>query len=112
MTRCSHLVCSRNARGASFAWRPWFSASGDRPALSLRSLPVRVVFSCCQPRIGKPLARHTSDHAVEAFKAMALHIAFVQAEGKLVQVAMQVLGTDFMIYAIDAALQERPNALD
>src|ERR1039458_1125018 len=112
MTRSSHLACSRNARGASSAWRPWFSSSGDRPAPSLRSLPVRGALSCDQPRISQPLARHPGDHAVEALKTVALHVALIQPERKFVQVARQMLGADFVIDAVDASFQDSPNAFD
>src|ERR1039457_4877402 len=47
---------------------------------------VQNLLSCDQRRIGQALADNGSDHRIQPLKTVALSVAFVQPEGKLIQV--------------------------
>ncbi len=57
-------------------------------------------------------ARYAINKAVEAVEGMALHVALIEAKGELINVAVQVLVAGVVIDAMQAPLQDRPNALD
>ena len=53
-----------------------------------------------QPRVGQTLSVNGFDEAVETVQRVNLHIAFVQAKGEFVNVAMQVLRAGMVIDAV------------
>lgn len=93
--------------------RSRFSASVDgrvrdpQPHLILLALS-----SCRQPRKGQAFSDRQMDHAVESLKGMTLHLALVQPEGRLVDVAAKVLRADLVVDAYHATLEDRPDAFD
>src|SRR5436190_13971093 len=76
------------------------------PAVWVRS------HSSDQILIGQPLASRAVDEAFQAAQRMPLHVAFIQAERELVNVAMQVLVAGVVIDAMQAALENCQNAFD
>src|SRR5574337_920292 len=97
---------------ASGAWPLLSWVWGGRSVRGLRSGLALGEFSCCQFLVGKVLANDRNHKTVEAFKGMAFHVAHIQAKRELVNVAMQMLLGNLMIDAIDAALQNSPDAFD
>jgi hypothetical protein len=62
--------------------------------------------------VGQPPAGCAVNEAFQPSQRMTLHVAFVESERELVDVPTEVLRADMMIGAIDAALQDSPNAFD
>ena len=62
--------------------------------------------------VGDAAASGRCDQVVQPLEVMALHVAFVQAEGELVHVPTKVLLAGMVVHAMQAALQDRPDAFD
>jgi hypothetical protein len=103
------------SRSFSASSPPSSWVSGDMPKPYRRSCRVsRAVLghSCDQILVGQPLASRAVNEAVEPQQRVPRHIAFVEAESELVNVATEMLRADMMEGAIDAALQNCPNRFD
>ena len=71
-----------------------------------------VSFSCGQPPIGQPLTNNGDDEAIQPFQGMPLHVASVEPECELINVAAYVLLADLVVNAIHATLEDRPDTLN
>lgn len=69
-------------------------------------------FSCGQILIGETATNGRAEHTGEPFHRMMAHVAVIEAEGELVDVAVQMLGAGVMINADQAPLHHRKDALD
>ena len=97
----SEDVCARrtpdqilyaSASVAAF-WLVSFSALADRRALRRQWRPVLLavsVLSLDQRLVGQPLASNAVHETVEARQGVVLDVAFVQPEGKFIDVAAKV----------------------
>jgi hypothetical protein len=88
------------------------SPEADMRAPNRPSYRALLESSLNQPRVGKALPVNGFDEAVEPLKRVPFHVAIVQTEGELVNVAVQVLRTGVMVDAVHPAFHHRPNALD
>src|SRR6185503_1122876 len=99
--------------GPSFAW-PSGGSSTPHP-LSCRGLEVRPASgrtSCGHLLVRDPLAAHSVNKTVEPFDGVAGNVAFVQSPGKLIDVPSKMLRADMVVDPVNAALQDRPDALN
>ena len=62
--------------------------------------------------VGETLASGSADETVEPLERVHLHVAIVQPECEFVDVAPKVLRAYLMVYAMNAALHDSPNAFD
>src|ERR1700746_2568239 len=117
------LMVSRSvssSRSSFASSRPWLSRSlayaPARDPRSCRGSRAALVFerhhSCDQIRVGQALPGRAVHKAVEAQQGTPRHIAFVEPESELVNVAAQMLRADVVEGAVDASLQDRPYAFD
>src|SRR5579864_100358 len=91
------------------------SSSGrgqGRPVLGQRSGLVSWAASCGQFLVGDPALGRGSDQAVQPLEGMALHVALVQSEGELVDVAAKVLVAGVVVDAVQSALEDRPHGFN
>src|SRR5579862_141025 len=97
---------------------PWILVSGDTPELSARWRQVLAAVSVSdgpssdQILVSEPLPCNARHEAVQPLQGMPLHVALIQPERELVNVAMQVLVAGVVIDAMQATLQDSPNALN
>jgi hypothetical protein len=70
------------------------------------------VASLNQPRICQALPVHRFDERVEPVKGVDFDIAFVEPEGELVNVVMQMLRAGVVVDAMHPALHHGPDAFD
>jgi hypothetical protein len=79
----------------------WISFSGAAVFASLEadargqyqpSCRVPLEFSLDEPRIGQPFPGHGLIESVNALQGVPFHVSVIEAEGELVNVAMQMLG--------------------
>jgi hypothetical protein len=63
-----------------------------------------------QRLVSQTLSGHAINEAIEPSKRVVFHVAFVQAEGKFIDIAAKVLLTRMMINADDAALENGEDA--
>src|SRR5260370_30794984 len=95
---------------------PWISALDDTPKPSAQWRSVLAAVSdypsSDQILVGEPLSRNAHHEAFQPLQRVALHIALIEPECELINVAAEMLWADVMERAVDAALQHRPNALD
>lgn len=62
--------------------------------------------------VGEALASRAGHEAIEPVQSVPLHVAVIQAEGKFVNVAAQVLFAGVVIDADQAALHDREHTFD
>lgn len=62
--------------------------------------------------VGKPPAGRAIDEAVQPQQGVPRDVSIIESERELVNVPTKVLRADMMIGAINAALQDSPNAFD
>src|SRR5574338_1627240 len=98
---------------ASFSSRrgPYPQADRTAPCRSRRRLSGGFSRSCDQLRIGEATANRRAEQAGEPLHGVAAHVAVVEAEGELADVADKVLGADVVIGADQATLEDRKDAL-
>jgi hypothetical protein len=92
----------------------WSSASADTvPRRELR-LILWAAWECslCESLVSQTLAGNTVNEAVEPRQGVVLDVAFIEAEGKFIDVAAKVLFAGMMIGANAAALENGKNAFD
>ena len=68
-------------------------------------------FSCDEFLVGKALARCGDDEIIQPRQCGDFHVSVIQAERKLVDVAVKVLRAYLMVDTVNAALHDGPNAL-
>lgn len=94
---------------------PWILASGDMPKpcpRSFRVSPEAWEHSSDQILVSEPPPRDAIDEDIQAIEGVALHVAFIEAKRELVNVTVQVLVACVVVDAVQAALQDGPNALN
>jgi hypothetical protein len=62
--------------------------------------------------IGKPFSSRAGHEAIETVKGVALYVPLVKPEGELINVAAKVFLAGMVVYADQAALENRENALN
>jgi hypothetical protein len=100
---------------AAVFWLVSSSASVDRPALHPQSrlvLLVVSVLSLDQRPVSQPLPGDTIHKAIEPRQGVIFDVAFVQPEGKFIDVAVEMLLAGVMIDTDQAAFENRENAFD
>ena len=75
---------------------------------ALRGCPV----SLDQPLVRETFSARVVDETIQPLEGVPLYIAIVQAEGELIDVALQVLRAGVMVDAMQPALQDGPYALN
>src|SRR6266487_3377639 len=98
---------------ASFSsWRDPYQQAG-RPALSRLRRRGSPGFSrsCDQLLVGEATANRRAEQAGEPVKRVAAHVAVMEAERELANVAVQMLGADVMERPENAALEDGKDAL-
>jgi hypothetical protein len=92
------------------------SAYRSEPYRQLRQAPlapfVMEALSLDQCLVRQTLSGNASHEAVEPGQCVVLNIAFVQSEGKFINVATKMLWTRMVVDTNDAALENRENALN
>jgi hypothetical protein len=92
------------------------SILADEPEPSQRSYPeLRAVWglhSSDQILVSRPLAGRAVNEAVDPLRGVPLDIAFIQAEGKLIDIAVHVLRADMVERAINAPLENGKETFD
>jgi hypothetical protein len=110
------IALSQFSRRAFCAFsRTSFWASADMREPRQPSRPISsgpLVSSFDQRLIGKALASGSPDKTFKSRERVVLNIAFVQAEGKLVNIAAKMFRAGVVIDADQAALENRENALN
>lgn len=110
------MTCSESCRADVRVFSlACFSALADTPAPRPRFDPApsgASVCSCDQLLVGDALAGGRGYHRIEPSEGLALDVALVQSEGKLVEVAPRMLAAGVVINANDAAFHDRENAFD
>ena len=89
--------------GSKESVQPWL----ELPALTLHSSD-----SPYKGGIGQSFSEGFSKKGLDPVQRVDLAISFVQAIGKLVDVALQVLDAELVVDPVEAALQHRPDAFD
>src|SRR5258707_13423027 len=96
--------------------RPSISALAGRPIPCRRWLPVPSVIwavrSLYQILVSQPLAGNAITETVEPLQGMPLNVTFIEPESELVNVPAQMLRADMVEGAINATLQNGPDALN
>src|SRR4051812_27934414 len=69
-------------------------------------------YSSDQILVGQPFASRAINEAVNALRSVPLHIAFVQAESELIDVAVRMLWADMVKCAVNAALENGEETFD
>src|SRR5579863_2700642 len=101
---------------SSASSQPSILAWGDmrEPSARWRLVPVAVSVSDCRSSdpilVGEPLPHNSCHEAVQPLQGMPLHVALIEAERELVNVAVQVLIAGVVVDAVQTALQDRPDA--
>jgi hypothetical protein len=104
---------SRRAFCASLRTSFWASADMLEPRKPSRPISlVALVSSLYQRLIGKALARNRANEAFKPCESMMFYVPFVEAEGKLVNIAAKMFRTGMMIDADQAAFENRENAFN
>jgi hypothetical protein len=91
------------------------SALVDRQGPHRQWRQVLLVFfdySLDQCLVGQPLASHAVNETVKPRQGMILYVAFVQPEGKFVNIAAKMLFARVVVDAINAAFHDRENTLN
>ena len=91
------------------------SVSGGTPKLdqrSFRALQAALEHSLDQRLVGQPLASNAINEAVEPLQGMPLHIALIEPKSELVNVSAKMLRANVVEGAVDATLQDGPDAFD
>ena len=60
--------------------------------------------------IGETLAGGFADKGIDPVQRVDQAVAFVQAVGELVYIALQVLDAELVLYPVEAALQDHPRS--
>jgi len=111
----AHVISAPCSDAVRVSSRACSWASGDRPAPTRphgSALPVLSGRSCCQRLVGNATSSRRHDEAIQPLKGLALHVAVIQAEGELVDVAAKVLAAGVVIDANDAPFHDRENAFN
>src|SRR4029077_10035708 len=82
------------------------SATRPRSGLGFAAL------SCDQFLVGKTLAAHRHNHAIQPVHGVPLDVAVVEPEGELVDVAAKMLRAGMVVDAGNAALHDGPDRFD
>src|SRR5947208_6233257 len=100
----------------SVSCRPSISALAGRPTPCRRWPPVPWVISAVrsldQILVSQPLAGNAINETVEPLQGMPLNVALIQPKSELVNVPAQMLRADMMEGAVNATLQNGPDALN
>jgi len=107
------VICASLPSFASSRLLTWVLAG--RPAPYLRWPPVpsaALGYSFDQVPVSEPLPGRVLYEAVEPIEGVPRHIALVEPESELVNVAAKMLRADVMERAVNPALQDGPDALD
>jgi hypothetical protein len=102
---------------SSVSSRPSIWVLAGAPKLgqrSCREFPAALgrLHSSDQPFVGQPLSCRAVNEAVEPLQGMPLHIALIEPESELVNVPAKVLRADVVEGAVNAALQDGPDAFN
>src|SRR5437868_4655149 len=111
--RPARLLCASASDAVSWQVSSWVLA--DRLGLhrQLRLvLLVVLVLSCSQPFVRQALASRSFHEAIKARESVVLHIALIEPEGELINVAAKMLGARMMVDADQPALENGKDALN
>ncbi len=87
----------------------WSSAWADRRELrqqSHQALSGFFDYSLGEPFVGQALARSTVNKAIEARHRVIFDVAFIEPEGKFIDVTGKMLRAGVVIDAVQAALED------
>src|SRR3990167_8571315 len=98
--------------GASSPWSFGPGRGMPAPCLQRGRVHREPSVSCDQFLVGDAALGGCGDQVIQALEGVALHVALVQAESELAHVPAKVLFAGVVIDAMQAALEDRPQAFD
>jgi len=108
MTRLSFSPCGVSSSPSS-AWPSYYRPA---PRLQWHRAPLAPSSSCRQRLVSDTPSDRRINKTGQPIQRMALHLAVIQAEGELVDIAAQVLDAGMVVDAMQAALHHGPHALN